>query len=274
MKDQIKNKVPHGTEEWAAKNINVTKGCLHDCHYCYAKGMALRFKRKSHDTWCDEEDNLTSINKKYRKSKKNTNAKHEIMFPTSHDITPFNLEVCVNKIREIVEAGSTILIVTKPNIKCIRRILAEFGQYKNLITFRFSIGSTSSTVLKNWEPHAPSYNHRMKCLKLAFDEGFKTSLSAEPMLDGNASELVAEVRDYITDTIWLGQPNSLVAYTGMNSNKDPKMLKMAGELNATMSSDYLHYLYADFKNDPMIRFKDSFKKVVGLEQPTEMGLDI
>ena len=34
-----------GTEEWADKNINITRGCEYDCPYCYAKRNALRFGR-------------------------------------------------------------------------------------------------------------------------------------------------------------------------------------------------------------------------------------
>ena len=36
---------PTGTQEWAASNVNIQDGCEHDCRYCYAKTMAIRFKR-------------------------------------------------------------------------------------------------------------------------------------------------------------------------------------------------------------------------------------
>jgi DNA repair photolyase len=35
----------HGTKEWADKTVNCCTGCSHDCLYCYAKGMAVRFKQ-------------------------------------------------------------------------------------------------------------------------------------------------------------------------------------------------------------------------------------
>ncbi len=40
-----KTKPPTGTQEWAASNVNIQDGCEHDCRYCYAKTMAIRFKR-------------------------------------------------------------------------------------------------------------------------------------------------------------------------------------------------------------------------------------
>jgi hypothetical protein len=33
-------------------------------------------------------------------------------------------------------------------------------------------------------------------------------------------------------------------------------------------------LYARFKNDPMIKWKESIKKIVGIEVPVEKGLDV
>lgn len=44
-----------GTKEWAVFNENLISGCEHHCHYCYAKEMAVRFKRKSPENWRKEE---------------------------------------------------------------------------------------------------------------------------------------------------------------------------------------------------------------------------
>jgi len=34
-----------GTEEWADENENLINGCSHDCKYCYAKAIAIQYKR-------------------------------------------------------------------------------------------------------------------------------------------------------------------------------------------------------------------------------------
>ena len=49
-KDSIKSVVGlsdegFGVEEWAKHSANCFYGCSHDCQYCYAKSMAVRFKR-------------------------------------------------------------------------------------------------------------------------------------------------------------------------------------------------------------------------------------
>jgi len=58
-----------GTKEWANYNINCVTGCSHDCRYCYAKSMAIRFGRKTPDNWKDEEIRTDQLSKRYMKSK-------------------------------------------------------------------------------------------------------------------------------------------------------------------------------------------------------------
>jgi hypothetical protein len=40
------------------------------------------------------------------------------------------------------------------------------------------------------------------------------------------------------------------------------------------NDENIYEIYEMFKNDPLIKWKESIKKVVGLEIPTESGLDI
>jgi len=77
-----------GTREWARSNVNVSNGCSHDCRYCYARNMAVRFKRKTAETWHLEEIDKDKVSKGYGKRR------GTIMFPTTHDITPGIFESC------------------------------------------------------------------------------------------------------------------------------------------------------------------------------------
>jgi hypothetical protein len=45
-------------------------------------------------------------------------------------------------------------------------------------------------------------------------------------------------------------------------------------LMATQTDDRIRELYAKLKDDPKIKWKESIKKVVGIDIPTESGLDI
>jgi len=51
-------------------------------------------------------------------------------------------------------------------------------------------------------------------------------------------------------------------------------MAMANDLIGLMSDEFIHNLYAKNKSDPMIKWKDSIKKIVGIERPVEKGLDV
>ena len=73
---------------------------------------------------------------------------------------------------------------------------------------RFTIGAMDDDVLRYWESGAPSFAERLAALKHAHGQGFRTSVSAEPMLDvPHAVELYEAVVPFVTDTIWFGKMN-------------------------------------------------------------------
>ena len=196
------------------------------------------------------------------------------MFPTTHDITPQNMNICLNFLQNLLLAENDVLLVTKPHLMVVQEICERFSDYKNNILFRFTIGSCDTNTLKFWEPNAPSYEERYQSLKYAYDNGFKTSVSCEPMLDKDTPHLVEELLPFVTDSIWLGKPNGLMTRLKMNGITDSETIQRAEELIAQLSDDWIWELFATFKNNPKIRWKESIKKVVNIEVPFECGLDI
>jgi hypothetical protein len=60
------------------------------------------------------------------------------------------------------------------------------------------------------DPGAPSREKRMASLKLAYERGFHTSVSIEPMLDNsNIFRHVANLCPFVTDSIWIGKLNNI-----------------------------------------------------------------
>ena len=257
-----------GTKEWAKYNENFISGCSHDCKYCYAKAMALQFKRKTVDTWKQETVDMTKASKHFRKKKGN------IMFPTTHDITPQNLEHAMGFLENMLIPGNDVLIVTKPHIECIKAICDRFRQYSQLILFRFTIGSADTNTLNFWEPNAPHFDERLESLMYAYNAGFKTSISSEPMLDDMPDSLIDKVMPYVTDAIWLGKGNKMISRLKFNGYGDPETIQKARQLIDSQSDSYIMDLYSRYKENPHIKWKESIKKVVGIERPGEAGLDI
>lgn len=256
-----------GTKEWAAHSLNCCLGCSHNCAYCYAKANAARYKRRVPDDWANEEINMAAVKKSYGKRK------GVIMFPTSHDITPKTLEPCLHVLKKLLDAGNEVLIVSKPHYPCIERLCKELYHHKDRILFRFTIGSADDEVLKFWEPGAPSFRERLGSLKLAYHHGFKTSVSCEPMLDDQVGRVVRAAQDYVTDAVWIGKVNKIGSRLSLN--KAPQEIVEAGRrLENSQNDEAIRAIYEMFRNYPQVKWKDSIKQVVGLDRPTEAGLDV
>lgn len=257
-----------GTEEWAKINVNIQAGCNRGCKYCYAARMAILYGRTTPDKWTEPVIDKTKANKQYRKRS------GRVMFPTTHDISADNIQHCLRVLERLLVSGNEVLIVSKPEFSCIKAICCSLGAFRNQILFRFTIGSADDAVLRKWEPNSPSFDERLRCLKYAHESGFKTSVSCEPMLDTKIEKIIRAVSPYVTDTIWLGRANMLRQTIGMNCPGDEEVKALANQLLAEQTDDWILALYNNFKNNPIIRFKDSIKKVVGLIRPTIKGLDI
>lgn len=195
------------------------------------------------------------------------------MFPTAHDITPRNIEACLAVLLRMLAAGNDVLIVSKPRVACVVRLCEELAPYHEQLVFRFSIGSTDEAVLAYWEPGAPSFKERLDCLRIAYLNDFHTSVSGEPMLDNNPDVLIATVRPYVTDSIWLGKINRLRNILPLNCPRDPEAFRRGEALMLTQSDSAIRSLYLHYSRDPMIKWKDSIKTIVGLSRPAIAGMD-
>jgi DNA repair photolyase len=257
-----------GTKEWSDSSVNCCTGCEHDCLYCYAKSQLVRTKVATASGWKVCHIRQKDVDKG-RRFKNGT-----IMFPTSHDILPSNLNACLTVLTKLLKAGNRVLIVSKPHLDVIKTLCKELELFKSRILFRFTIGSADDKVLKSWEPGAPDFAERLASLKYAKEHGFDTSVSCEPMLDNRIDVVITAVKPYVTDSIWLGRPNRLNANIAINTEGDPAVQKAAVRLMGLLDEPYIRSLYARYGNDPIIRWKDSLKEMLGLSRPTKAGLDV
>jgi len=249
-----------GTKEWANYNINCVTGCSHDCRYCYAKSMAIRFGRKTSENWKDEEIRTDQLSKRYMKSKEGK----RFMFPSTHDITPTNLSACIQKLTNLLAPGNEGVIVTKPHFECIEALCDVFPMFKDQFVFRFTIGSSNSDTLRFWEPGAPDFEERLSSLKYAHWKGYQTSVSCEPMLDNNIADVVEQVLPYVTETVWIGKPNKLKGRLSVNGHNDEETMTRADRLQQSLSDQFIWDLYGRYNDNPKIRWKESVSKVVGI----------
>lgn len=241
-----------GTKEWAEVTENIQIGCANGCLYCYAAHNSNRFGKRDRSDWCREELTKRAEMKSYPARE------GVVMFPSTHDITPFNLDVYIRVALLMLNKGNSLLIVSKPRFGCVFRMMEAFKGFEKQILFRFTMGTVDHSVSYLWEPGAPLPKERRECLGIAFSHGFRTSVSIEPMLEGYQMTeiLVGWVRQFVTDTIWIGKMNK--ARLRVPSEFRDRVV----EIERLQSDDQIMALYEWFKDDPMIRWKDSIKEVV------------
>jgi DNA repair photolyase len=259
-------KSTYGTKEWTVNSVNCCTGCSNNCRYCYAKGMAIRFKRLTAEEW--------PVERVRQKDVERRQGQHagRAMFPSSHDITPGNFEACMTVLNKLIQAENQVLIVSKPRCDIIREICLEFHEDRDKVLFRFTIGAMNDDVLKFWEPGAPSFKERLDSLTYAFCSGFKTSVSIEPMLDSdNVLDLILTVEPFVTDAIWLGKLNHIRKNIVIDS---AEMEAAVRRIESGQTKERIEVLYEVLRNNPMIKWKGSIKDILGIKKPDVPGLDI
>jgi DNA repair photolyase len=244
-----------GVAEWAEYSVNIQIGCANDCLYCYAAEQAA----SRYGGWIRREDWSDERLSKRATIKSYPEKKGVVMFPTTHDITPFNVKEYIRVAKLILDKGNQLLIVSKPRLDCIEPVIAELKQWRKQILFRFTIGTISNHVSVFWEPCAPYPLERIMCLALAQDNGYRTSVSIEPMLEGYSGTIavVEAVREHVTDTIWIGKMNKVRLRVA------PEHFEAVGRIETMQGDELIMKLYRHYEQDPVIRWKDSIKEVVG-----------
>ena len=260
-----KPNAPTGINEWATKKVNISTGCENDCVYCYAKLDAYDYGQVPIGQW----PNMVLRQQKVDKGRRRLNGR--IAFPTSHDITPSILEPCLIVLSKLLRAGNEILIVSKPRDACIRSICESFGDYTEQIIFRFTIGATDNEILSFWEPNAPTFEERRACLRYAFENGFRTSVSVEPMLEAyNIEALVNDLMPFVNDAIWIGKMEHL---DQLKRIAGYQLAERIAEIEHFQRNEMIWAIYNQYKDNPKIKWKNSIKKVVGLPLAPEPGMD-
>lgn len=243
-----------GTREWSDVSHNIGQNCSHNCKYCYAAAKALEIGQiKTRAEWSTEKLTPRRIPTK----------PGIIMFPTAHDISPFYLEASLNAIEQMMLAGRNVVIVTKANLECVKAICDKFTGYKDKIVLRVTIGSMDESVCKFWEPGAPPPSERLSALKYAFDLGYTTSVSMEPILIGvtDAVKTFNAVAPYVNEKIWIGKMNSLGRRV---DTSDPDIKGKVAYLKKCQSDTEILKLYDKLKDQCKVAWKDSIKQVVSI----------
>ena len=247
-----------GTKEWSTDSVNIQRGCEHSCRYCYARYNAVTWLKKcTAEQWLQPQLYHERITQNYGKFD------GTVMFPSTHDITPRNIEACMTVLKKLLAAGNRVLIVSKPHWPCVTRMCEELKEFREQILFRFTIGSTYDKVLEFWEPNAPNFAERISCLQYAFHAGYETSVSCEPYLDQWVLNLIEAVTDWVTETIWIGRMNKIKQRVDLTDVTDDQMRQFVEPMLVASGDEFVKLIYELLKEHPQIKWKDSVRAVMG-----------
>ena len=212
--------------------------------------MAKRFGRSKDDTWKNMHICEDALKKKFKKRP------GRVMFPSAHDIfdiSPYK-EACFVVLRKLLKTRNDVLITTKPKFVIVQEIDNQFSHFKEQIQFRFTITSNNDRLLEFWEPNAPRFKERLASLGYAYRRRFKTSVSIEPFLDYDPTELIEMVTPFTTESIWIGRMNYIP-----RKNISEKERPYYAEIRRNYETSHLWDMYDKLKGKPLIRFKDSIR---------------
>ncbi len=236
------------TQEQPVSKVDILYGCQHDCIYCEARAK-LPFDKKINVELGEKPVVRTEqLKKKFKKRS------GYIIFPSSHDIHPDNLEDSITVLKNMLKPGNKVVIATKAHLQCVQRICEELREYKDLITFRFTIGTYHNRELKYWEFFAPDFQERFKSLKHAFKSGYRTSVAIEPILYSDTETLIEKVSPFVTDCIIIGAMRNGIRCTKYNEVYDHLL---EGKTYGLTHPLLLKNLYEKLKTNPLIKWRVS-----------------
>jgi hypothetical protein len=197
------------------------------------------------------------------------------MFPTAHDITPEVMEPCRQFLIKLLDPGNEVLLVSKPHLVVMKYLWMSDAIWaatrKGRLTFRFSIGSHSDKARRYWEPGAPSIDERIECIKFIRESDGKVGVSSEPLLEPwNVSDMAAELLPLINDTWWIGPINHIAQRVQCVTGQD---YHEAREIGNWQTPALVREMYEKLKAKPQVRWKDAYKRLLGLPLAEKVGQD-
>jgi DNA repair photolyase len=254
-----------GTREWSEYSHNIGRGCSNNCLYCYARADAVRYRMiKNISDWPTE----TLLKNAYLKSYPKKNG--VIMFPTTHDITPFYLPHFIRVALLLLEKGNHLLITSKASLVSMSLMAATFLDYQDRVLFRVTIGSLDDGDCSFWEPGAPLPAERLAALRVAREAGYETSVSIEPMLAGRdeTMQVIYEVYPLVSETIWVGKMNRVRSRVNMMT---PENAAAVEGIEVLQCDGQILRLVEDVRRFGMykVRWKDSIKAIMKDERLIE-----
>ena len=198
---------PRGrAREYSPLALNVYNQCDHRCTYCYVKIIQKKFRHgiPSSNKVYPRQDILTKVRedaKKYSLGKQvllcfmgDPYCRADVEYKTTRDV----LEI-------LLENQVTVAILTKGGKRCLRD-LDLFKQF-DAIKVGATLTLTNDIDSRGWEPYAALPKDRVETLKKLKENGIKTWVSFEPVINVKQTLHLIDVTHEFVDQYKVGKLN-------------------------------------------------------------------
>jgi len=238
------------------------------CLYCWARANARR-RGQEPEEWVQPPDINWAEVLRNRGSLPGVTA-----YPGTHDISLDLLGPSIRLLENLLANDNQVLLVSKPRYLCVKAICDTFSDhgYRRNIQWRFTITSWADGDLGYWEPNAPVWHERLLALNYAAQAGYRVSVNTEPLTctRQNAMEMAHHLLFVMGKggTLWFGRLNKAEARVIRDTeNRLPALL-------AEWDDEGVRWLHDQFRDEPRVRWKNSFKDVLGIPRNAEPGMDV
>jgi DNA repair photolyase len=187
-------------KEFALIALNIFKGCLHRCRYCFAPNTLWK-RREEFYASANPKDNVLEklsddIKTLKRKFKDETPEIHLSFLGDVYQPEEMKLRLTRESIKLLIENDLPFTILTKGGSRALR----DFDLLEGYP--RCSFGTTlvfwNQSDADYWEPGAASVEDRKETIMLAKAVGVRTWVSLEPVIDPEqALKIVEELYPYV-----------------------------------------------------------------------------
>jgi len=189
-------------KEYAEFALNLFNSCSFGCIYCYVPNVLHKDRKEFHNTDALRKDVL----EKAEHDAKLAVGKSCLLCFTCDCYQDIEQESqLTRKVMEIFNRyGMNWIVLTKGGMRAIR----DFDLYKPGDSFGSTLTFTSTDDSRKWEPNAEIPMNRIAALNYAHQQGIKTWVSMEPVLDPEQTLELIELTHEFVDLYKVGKLNS------------------------------------------------------------------
>ncbi len=206
-------------KEYAPLALNIYKGCVHGCVYCYAP-EACRISKEKYFSSANPKEHVVERVREDAVKLAKAHDDREILISFIGD--PYQpaeaeLKLTMQVIKILIEHGLAFSILTKGGDLAMR----DFEIYEDYPGARFGVTMTlhKTQSLARWEPDVDSYLLRRRALQVAHDFGIQTWVSVEPVIYPQEALDIIEDTLLFVDYYKIGRINYFPEFNGVDWSK-------------------------------------------------------